>query len=74
MLMGSGEIVEDEALIRELAVRTLTRIHGEYTDELRPRVEMVIHNRVAIRIKPHKVTSWDHRKLGLIVGSTLAGN
>jgi hypothetical protein len=30
-----------------------------------PFVEALIHKRVAIKVKPRRLVSWDHRKLGL---------
>ncbi len=38
---------------------------GEYTEEKRPAVELMLRKRVAIRVHVDRVRSWDHRKLGL---------
>ena len=38
---------------------------GPYTDEMKPFVEQMMNKRVAVRIRPERVRSWDHRKLGL---------
>ncbi len=41
------------------------RYNGPYTEELKPFVEMMLHNRVAVRFDVERTRSWDHRKLGL---------
>ena len=44
----------------------LERHNGPYTDDLKPAVDdMMMNKRVAVRIVPHRVRSWDHHKLGL---------
>ena len=39
------------------------RYQGEYSEEMRPFVEMMMNKRVAVRVEPTRVRSWDHRKL-----------
>jgi len=41
------------------------RYQGPYTDEMKPFVEIMMNNRVVVRVEPTRVRSWDHRKLGL---------
>jgi hypothetical protein len=52
------------------------RYTGPYQEEARPLVEMMLHNRVAVRVDAQRIRSWDHRKLGLdplpLGGSTAA--
>ena len=41
------------------------RYMGGYTEEMKPFVEVMLHNRVAVKVVPTKVVTWDHRKLGM---------
>ena len=34
---------------------------GPYTDEMRPFVDQMMNNRIAVRVVPKRVRSWDHR-------------
>ncbi|NED65419.1 PPOX class F420-dependent oxidoreductase, partial [Streptomyces sp. SID10244] len=53
------------------------RYTAPYTEESRPFVEQMMNKRVAVRIVPGRIRSWDHRKLGLpempVAGSTAPG-
>ena len=62
---GEGVVVEDEAVVWDVCVNIFERYNGEYSDEMKPFVEFMAHNRAAIRLDRHRVRSWDHRKLGL---------
>jgi PPOX class probable F420-dependent enzyme len=62
---GTAEIVEGADPLWRVGVNVWERYTGPYTDEVKPLVEMMLHNRVAIRLKADRVRSWDHRKLGL---------
>ena len=62
---GTAEVVEDEAVVWDVCVNIFERYNGEYSEEMKPFVEFMAHNRAAIRLDPQRVRSWDHRKLGL---------
>ena len=62
---GTAEIVEDPDALWRVGVDVWERYTGPYTDEMKPLVEMMLHNRIAIRLHADRVRSWDHRKLGL---------
>jgi hypothetical protein len=32
---------------------------------MRPFVEMMLNKRIAVRVDPERIRSWDHRKLGM---------
>ncbi|MCW2795928.1 TIGR03618 family F420-dependent PPOX class oxidoreductase [Nocardioides sp.] len=65
-LEGTGVIVEDDpGLVWEVCVNVFERYNAPYTEELRPFVELMAHNRVVVRLDVDRVRSWDHRKLGL---------
>jgi PPOX class probable F420-dependent enzyme len=71
---GTADIVEDPDALWALGVNVWERYQGPYTEELRPAVEMMRHKRIGVRIRPARVRSWDHRKLGMpaapVAGST----
>ncbi|SLD74352.1 Uncharacterised protein [Mycobacteroides abscessus subsp. massiliense] len=41
------------------------RYTAPYTEEMKPFVEQMLNKRIAVRVRPTRVRSWDHRKLGL---------
>ena len=50
----------------ELGISVFERHNGvEYTPEMKPFVEQMLHKRVVVKINVDKYVSWDHRKLGL---------
>ena len=62
---GRAEVVEDEAVVWDVCVNIFERYNAPYTEELKPFVELMAHNRVAVRLDVDRVRSWDHRKLGM---------
>jgi PPOX class probable F420-dependent enzyme len=64
-LVGRGEIVDDAERMWELGVSVFERYNAPYTDELKPFVETMLHNRVVVKLHVDKTVTWDHRKLGL---------
>jgi PPOX class probable F420-dependent enzyme len=75
-LEGHGVIIDDPEALWNVGVSVFERYTGPYTEELRPFVEAMIHNRVTVRLDVERVRSWDHRKLGMsaipLGGSTAA--
>ena len=71
---GVAAIHDEPDIIFAVGVSVWERYNGPYTDELRPAVDMMMNKRVAVRIAPNRVRSWDHHKLGLpampVAGST----
>lgn len=64
-LIGTGEIVEDREQLLKVGVSMYSRYFAPYTEEAAPAVEALMRKRVAIRIRPRRIISWDHRKLGM---------
>jgi PPOX class probable F420-dependent enzyme len=62
---GVAEIVDDPGTILRVGVSVWERYTGPYTDDLKPAVDQMMRNRVAVRIVTGRTRSWDHRKLGL---------
>ena len=62
---GTAEVVEDEAVVWDVCVNIFERYNGPYSEEMKPFVEFMAHNRAALRLDPVRTRSWDHRKLGL---------
>lgn len=72
---GQGVVVDEPEALWTIGVNVWERYTGPYTDEAKPLVEFMLHNRVAVRLDVERVRSWDHRKLGLDpipVGGTTA--
>jgi PPOX class probable F420-dependent enzyme len=69
---GHAEIIDDPEKLYTVGVSVWERYTGPYSEEVRPFVEQMLHKRVAIRVVPDRVRSWDHRKLGL-PGQPLGG-
>ena len=64
-IVGRAEVRDDRESMFELGVSIFSRYQAPYTTDLKPMVEQLIHNRVAVVVHPVKVVSWDHTKLGL---------
>jgi PPOX class probable F420-dependent enzyme len=62
---GEGTVVEDEAVVWDVCVNIFERYNSAYSEEMKPFVEFMAHNRAAIRLDARRTRSWDHRKLGL---------
>lgn len=62
---GRGEVIEDEQVVWDVCVNIFERYNAPYTEELKPFVEFMAHNRVVVRLDVDRVRSWDHRKLGM---------
>ncbi|MCX5046131.1 PPOX class F420-dependent oxidoreductase [Aldersonia sp. NBC_00410] len=62
---GRAEIVDDPEALFRVGVSVWERYTGPYDESLRPAVEAMLNKRVAVRVRPDRVRSWDHRKLGL---------
>jgi len=71
---GRADIVDDPEARLRVGISIWERYHGPYRDEKRKHVDRMMNNRIAVRISPARVRSWDHRKLGLpdmaVAGST----
>jgi PPOX class probable F420-dependent enzyme len=66
-LVGKAEIIDDHDQLWQLGVSVFERYYGDYSDELKPFLEAMLHKRVAIKMHAERTVSWDHRKLGLPV-------
>ncbi len=62
-LVGRAEIVDDPDALWALGVSMHERYVGPYDDSQRQVVEIMMHNRVGVRIAVDRTVSWDHRKL-----------
>ena len=71
---GVAELVDDPDTLFRVGVSVWERYYGPYTDEQRPAIDAMMHNRIGVRIVAHRTRSWDHRKLGMpampVSGST----
>lgn len=63
---GRGVLIEDDpVLLERVCLQVFERYNAPYTPELRPFLEVMMHNRVVVRLDIERTRSWDHRKLGL---------
>jgi PPOX class probable F420-dependent enzyme len=72
---GRAEIVDsDPDLLLRVGISVWERYTAPYTDEMKPYVDQMMNNRIAVRVVPTRLRSWDHRKLGMpempVAGST----
>ena len=71
---GRAEIVADPDALLRVGISVWERYTGPYSDDVRPLVDQMMKNRIAVRVLPSRMRSWDHRKLGLpplpVAGST----
>ncbi|GAB04371.1 TIGR03618 family F420-dependent PPOX class oxidoreductase [Gordonia amarae] len=45
------------------AISVFERYQAPYTEEMKPAVEFMMTKRVVVVVEPHRIRSWDHRKL-----------
>ncbi len=64
-LEGRAHVSTDAEELWKVGVSVFERYMGPYTDDMKPIVETMLNNRVAVRIEVERVRTWDHRKLGL---------
>ncbi len=62
---GEGVVIDDAELLERVCLDMFERYHGPYTPDLRPFLDLMMHNRVVLRLDITRTRSWDHRKLGL---------
>jgi PPOX class probable F420-dependent enzyme len=72
---GQAEIVDsDPELLLRVGISVWERYTGPYGEDMKPFVEQMMNNRIAVRVVPTRLRSWDHRKLGMpempVSGST----
>jgi PPOX class probable F420-dependent enzyme len=71
---GTAELSEDPDLLWRIGVNLWERYYGPYSEDIKPLVEVMLNNRVAIRVKAVRTRSWDHRKLGMASTGEPAGS
>lgn len=62
---GTAEVSDDPDLLWRIGVNIWERYYGPYSEDLQPIVAAMLNKRVAVQVRPRRVRSWDHRKLGL---------
>lgn len=63
---GRAQIVDDDPdLLLRVGISVWERYTGPYSDDMRPFVDQMMNNRIAVRVVPERTRSWDHRKLGM---------
>jgi PPOX class probable F420-dependent enzyme len=72
---GRAEIVDSGPdLLLRVGISVWERYTGPYSEDMKPFVDQMMNNRIAVRVVPTRLRSWDHRKLGMpdmpVAGST----
>ncbi len=62
---GRGIVIDDADELWRVGVNLWERYNGPYSDEVKPLIELMLHNRVVVKIEADRIRSWDHRKLGM---------
>jgi PPOX class probable F420-dependent enzyme len=64
-LVGQAEVIEDHEVLMGIARSVVSKHQPEVAaGDVDAVAEMMVRKRVAVRFRPDKVVSWDHRKLG----------
>jgi PPOX class probable F420-dependent enzyme len=64
LVRGSAELVRTESEVRRIGMSVARAVRGADIDEVRRReLESQAAKRVAVRVHPSSVASWDHRRL-----------
>jgi PPOX class probable F420-dependent enzyme len=75
---GTAEIIENAEAsrdyLRAVARSVIERYHGAAGAADNAALDQVMHNRVALVLRPDRTRSWDHRKLGLDLTAPPAGS
>ena len=64
LIRGTAEIVDDTEVCLDILTDIQSRYEGHNVPELREILRAQAIKRVALRIHPERVASWDHAKLG----------
>ena len=62
---GNAVLSDDPDDVLRVGISVWERYYGPYTDEQKPLVDQLMNKRVVVRVRPTRIRSWDHRKLGL---------
>ncbi len=63
LIRGDAEIIEDDEQTYQTLRRIFTRTYGELSEQVEEQLRLRAAKRVAIRVSPHRISSWDHRKV-----------
>ena len=64
-IVGTAEIIEDPAEVVAVARGVLVRYHDiDNEADIDAAAQLMANKRVGVRIRPERIVSWDHRKLG----------
>lgn len=64
LMYGVAELVQDVERVADILIMVSSRQGGAELGELRPQMRQSAEKRTGIRVRPDKIVSWDHRKLG----------
>lgn len=63
-IVGTAEIIDDHDQLISVGTSIFERLQGRQIEpDQFATLEIVLHNRVAVKVHIEKIVSWDHRKL-----------
>ena len=63
MIRAKGEIVDDRSVVEQVQIGFARKYVGPFVDGAEEMIRAQAKKRIAIRIVPEKIISWDHAKL-----------
>ena len=64
LMYGVAELVQNVERVTDMLMAVSSRQGGAELGDLRPQLRQSAEKRTGIRVRPDKIVSWDHRKLG----------
>lgn len=63
LIRGTAEVVDDPEVVLGILKRVHAKMSGSFPDGIDDAMRAQARKRVAVKITPHRVSSWDHGKL-----------
>jgi PPOX class probable F420-dependent enzyme len=63
-IVGRGEVIDDKGVLRVIAGSVVQRYMGVSEADADAAAEVLMNKRSAVVIRPERIVSWDHNKLG----------
>ena len=64
LMYGVAELIQDVESVTDMLMVVSSRQGSAVAGDLRPQMRQSAEKRTGIRVRPDKIVSWDHRKLG----------
>jgi PPOX class probable F420-dependent enzyme len=64
LIRGTAELIDDEETCLSVLMRVHEKMQGSIPDGIEEALREQARKRLVIRVRPERVSSWDHSKLG----------